>query len=101
MLAEIARGVGLLDGSGEAAIRKIEFAADVHERVADLQCVRCEQHRLDEEVRRVLEYPAILERAGLALVGVGAQVVRLVVVEMDHGPLAPGRECRAAVTEQS
>jgi hypothetical protein len=52
----------------------------------DLQRVAGDDHRLDEAVRRVLEDPAVLERARLALVGVGAQVVRLAVVELDDRP---------------
>ena len=86
---------------GEAAVRQVEFAADVDERVAHLQRVGRDQHRLEQQVRRVLEDPAVLERAGLALVGIGAQVMRLAVVELTTRPLASGRERRAAVAQQA
>ena len=94
-LAEIARRGGLVDGRRQPAVRQVEFAADVDERVAHLQRVRGDQHRLDQQVRRVLEDPAILERARLALVGVRAKVVRLPVVEMHDRPF-PARGERGA-----
>ena len=99
-LAGEARGVGLVERALDAAERQVELAADVDERVADLQRVRGDQHRLEQQVRRMLEDPAVLERAGLALVGVGAEVMGLPVVELDHRPLAADGECRPAVAEQ-
>src|SRR5664279_3548990 len=99
--AEQAGRIRLLDRAGEASIGQVELAADVDEGMAHLQREGGDQHRLDQQVRRVLEDPAVLEGAGLALVGIGAEIVRLLVVELDHAPLAPGREGRAAVAEDS
>jgi hypothetical protein len=93
--------VRLFDRASDASVRQVELAADVDEGVAHLQRERGDQHRLDQQVRRVLEDPAVLEGAGLALVGIGAQVVRLLVEQLDHAPLAPGRKGRAAVTEDA
>ena len=87
-LAEVAGRVRLLERAGETAVGQVELAADVDERVAHLQRVRRDQHRLEQQVRRVLENPAVLEGARLALVGVRAQVVRLAVVEIHDAPLA-------------
>jgi hypothetical protein len=70
-------GARLLDRAGETAVGQVELAADVDERVAHLDGIGRDQHRLEEQVRRVLEDPAVLERARLALVRVRAQVVRL------------------------
>ena len=98
-LAEPAGGIGFLDRAGDAPVRQVELAADVDEGVAYLQRPGGDQHRLEQQVRRVLEDPAVLEGAGLALVGVGAQVVRQVVVEVDHAPLAPRRKGGAAVAQ--
>ena len=100
-LADVAGGIGLFHRRGQAPVGQVEFAADVDEGVAHLQRVGRNQHRLQQQVRRVLQDPAVLEGAGLALVGVGAQVVRLAVVELDHAPLAPGREGGAAVAQDA
>ena len=100
-LAEEAVRVRLLDRRREAPVRQVEFAADVDERMPDLQRVRRDQHRLEQEVRRVLEDPAVLECPGLAFVGVRAEEVRLAVVELHHPPLAADRERGAAVAEQA
>jgi hypothetical protein len=97
-LSEVAGGVRLLERARDAPVRQVELAADVDERVPHLQRVGGDQHRLEEQVRRALEDPAVLEGARLALVGVGAEVVRLAVVEVDHAPLAPGGEVGAAAS---
>ena len=49
-------------------------------------------------MRRELEDPAILEGAGLALVGVGAKIVRLAVVRMHDPPFAAHGKRRAAAS---
>ncbi|MCK6430484.1 MAG: hypothetical protein L6Q72_15555 [Burkholderiaceae bacterium] len=100
-LAEIAGRVRFLDRAGEAAVRQVELAADVDEGVPDLQRVGRDQHRLEQQMRRVLKDPAVLERAGLAFVGVRAEIVRLAVVQMDDLPFAADRKRRAAVPEQA
>ena len=100
-LAEPAGRVGFLHRLGDAPPRQVELAADVDEGMAHLQRVGRDRHRFDQQVRRVLEDPAVLEGARLALVGVGAEVVRLPVVEADHAPLAAGRERRAAMAEDA
>ncbi len=43
-LAEVAGCVGLLERSGKAAVREIEFATDVDECMANLQRIRRNQH---------------------------------------------------------
>ena len=101
VLAQKPGGIGLVDRALQAVIRQIELAADVDERMAHLQREGRDQHRLDQLVRRVLENPAILERARLAFVGVGAQVVRLGVAQLDHRPFATDRKCGAAVAEDA
>jgi hypothetical protein len=98
---KVARGVGLLDRAGEAAVGQVELAADVDEAVADAERVARDQHRFDQHVRVVLEDPAVLERARLALVGVGDEVVGLAVVGNDDLPLAAHREGGAAAALQA
>ncbi len=98
--AEEPRGIGLVDGALDAAERQVELAPDVHERVAHPERVGGDQHRFHQQVRRVLEDPAVLEGAGLALVGVGAQVVDLARVGLHHAPLAADREGGAAVAQE-
>ena len=97
LFAEQAGGIGFLDRAGQAPVRQVELAADVDEGMANLQRVGGDQHRLQQQMRSVLQDPAVLEGAGLALVGVGAQVVRLLVIELDDTPLATGGKGCAAV----
>ena len=56
--------------------------------------------RLDQPVRVALDDDPVLVGAGLALVGVHAQVARLRVVLGQEAPLHPGREAGAAAAAQ-
>ena len=96
LFAEIAGSVGFFQRPGEPAVRQIELAANVDERVSHPQRIRSDKHRLKQQVRRILEYPAILERAWLALVGVGAQVMVLAIVEVHDSPFPAHGKGRAA-----
>jgi hypothetical protein len=95
-LAEPAGRIGLLDCGGHAAIRQIELAANVNEAMPRLDRVGRQQHSLQQQVWRLFEDPTILERAGLALVRIRDQMVRLAVPRNDDRPFATRRECRAA-----
>ncbi len=59
-----------------------------------------DQHALEETVRVALEVVAVLEGAGLALVGVDREVAGLGRVAHE-APFAPGREARAAEPAQA
>ena len=59
-----------------------------------------DRHRLDERERVALHQHAVLERAGLGLVGVADQVVRARRLAGDGVPLAAGRERGAAAAQQ-
>ena len=59
-----------------------------------------DRHRLDDRERIALEQDAVLERAGLGFVGVADEVVRLGRLGRDGGPLAAGREGRAAAAHE-
>ena len=76
-LAQEAGGVGLVDGplAGSAG-RAGELAADVDERVVHAEGVGGDGRPLDQLVRVALEQLAVLEGAGLGLVGVHHQVER-------------------------
>src|SRR5690606_6121303 len=62
--------------------------------------VRADRTPLDEGVRRPAHDLAVLERAGLRLVGVAAQVVLLAVV-LHERPLDARREAGAAAAAQA
>ncbi len=95
-LPEVSLPVGLLDRGPPAGERIREFAAEVveHQMAADRH--RGDHHPLEDEVRIVLEEPAVLEGARLRFVGVAEQVARLRGVPRDEGPLRSGREAGAA-----
>src|SRR5262249_44395398 len=59
-----------------------------------------DRHALDQRMRVVAEDVAILERAGLALVGVADEVLVACVLLRHEAPLEPGREARAAPSAQ-
>ena len=59
-----------------------------------------DRHRLDDRERVALQQHPVLERAGLGLVGVAHHVVRLGGLGGDGGPLAAGRERRAAASDE-
>ena len=71
-----------------------ELAADVD--VGDLRADRVARNQaaLEEQMRVALHQQVILERAGLALVGVADDVFRLRRVLDDELPLHAGREIR-------
>ena len=50
--AEVAGGVSLVQRARETAVGQVELAADVDERIAHLQRIRGDQHRLEQQVRR-------------------------------------------------
>ncbi len=58
-------------------------------------------HRLDDRERIVLDHHTIFERARLALVGVGDEVVRCRCVRRNRLPLAARRERGAATTDEA
>ena len=61
----------------------------------------CDRHRLDECKRILLHQHAVLERAGLGLVRVADEVVRLRGLLRDGFPLDAGRERRTAAAEET
>ncbi len=76
------------------------LAADVEVALLAPDRERLDRHRLDDRERVALHEHAILERAGLGLVGVADEVVRLGRLGGDGGPLAAGREGRAAAAHE-
>ena len=76
------------------------LAADVEEAAARAGRERRDRHRLDDRERVALHEDAVLERAGLRLVGVADEVVRLGRLRRDGRPLAPGRERGAAAAHE-
>ena len=93
-----ARAAAIAPRIGGLGLRVL--AADVEVALARAGRERGDRHRLDDRERVALEQDAVLERAGLRLVGVADEVVRLRRLCRDGGPLATGRERRAAATHQ-
>src|SRR3954465_5446082 len=94
-VAEVALGPRLLDGLLEARGLQVVLAADVDERARRADDVRRDDHALDEHVRRLLHELAVLERAGLGLVGVADEVLVHRPLGQE-GPLLAHRESGAA-----
>ena len=81
-------------------VRERVLRADVDERALAAGRVRGDRDRLDQPERILLHEDAVLERAGLGLVGVADEVVRRCRLTRDRLPLHPGRERSAAAAEQ-
>ena len=81
-------------------MRERILAADVDEAVLAAGRERGDRHRLDERERIALHQHAVLERAGLGLVGVADEVVRPRRLRRAPPPTCAGRERRAAAAEQ-
>src|SRR2546428_13390316 len=95
-LPQAAGVVPLAHGGRKAAVRVDGFPADEHEAGRRADRPRRDEHPLDERVRVALEQVAVLERPGLALVGVDDEVHGPRVVLRDERPLRPRREARTA-----
>ncbi len=76
------------------------LAADVEVALRRARREGGDRHRLDDRERIALHQHPVLERAGLRLVGVADEVVRLGGLRRDRGPLAAGRERRAAAADE-
>ena len=101
VVTEEAGFAGAVDGVGHARLGLGVLAADVE---VALRCAGREggdRHRLDRRERVALEQDAVLERARLGFVGVAHEVVGLGRLGGDGGPLATGRERRAATARSA
>ena len=63
-------------------------------------CERGDRHRLDERERVALHQDAVLEGAGLRLVRVADEIVRVCGLARHGLPFRPGWERRPAAAEQ-
>src|SRR5581483_12159949 len=99
--AEQARRARLRDRRAQVLVGGTVLAAHVDVGGVDVIRDRRDEEALDQEVRVALEALPILERAGLALVGVARDVARPAVVGRHERPLHAGREARAAPTPQA
>ena len=89
----------LLDGLLEDARLLRELAADVDVGEVDVERVAGDGDPLDQHVGIVLDDVAVLERAGLGLVGVHREVTRADVLRQE-GPLEAGGEAGAAAAAE-
>ena len=92
--------VGAVDRVLQPLVRKRVLRADVDEGSLAAGRVRGDRHRLDQPERILLHEDAILEGAGLRLVGVADEVVRRRRLPRDGLPLHARRERGAATAEQ-
>ena len=89
-----------LDGTRHASLGFRVLAADVEVAERGTGRVGGDRHRLDDRERVLLEEDAILERAGLGLVGVADQVVGLGLLGRHGRPLPTRREGRSAASDE-
>ena len=100
VVAEVAGGSCGLDRVGDPLPGDRVLAAQVEVPALAPGREARDRHRLDERERIVLDHHPVFERARLALVGVGDEVVRRRCVRRNRLPLAAGRERGAATTDE-
>ncbi len=98
VLAEVALRLRLRDGDVEHPGTEEEFTPNVDERLVATDRVARDDDPLEELVGIELDDLAILERAGLALVGIDAEIDRLLGLLREKAPLEAGRKAGAATT---
>ena len=91
----------LLNGDGEALDRDRVLCADVHIALVRADGVPRDRHRFDDGVRVALQNGAVHERAGVALVGVAADVLLFAGRIFGELPLPARGEARAAAAAQA
>ena len=98
VLADVARGVGLVQRGGHTLLGHGHFSADVEEALRQSGGVTRDQTSFDELMRIALHEQAVLVGTGLALVAVDHEIPRPLALRGET-PLGPGRETRSAATE--
>ena len=98
-LAEVALGVGLLDGRLEDVGLVRVLAADEDEALVGPGGDRADDAALDQQVRVLLHQQPVLERAGLGLVGVAAEELVHRALGDEAGLLAHGEAGAAAAAQ--
>ena len=101
VLAQIARGARLLKRFFKALVGDENFTVDVVVGEIHTHRIRRDRHAFDDDVRVVHEDVAVLEGAGLALVGVAAQVLGAGELTRHEAPLQARGEARAAAPAQA
>ena len=101
LLAQIARGVRLVDGVPQPPGGVHGLTADVDVRPLRPDGVRRDDRTLDQRVRVVGHQREVFARTRLTLVRVDHKVVRLVVVLGNEAPLHAGGEARTATAAQT
>ena len=101
VLAEVARGVGLLDRAQQAAVDVDDLTAQVDERVLAADGERADRDALDEHVRVGHHQRDVLAGARLGLVGVDDEVAGAAVGRRHERPLHAGGEPGAAAAAQA
>ena len=90
----------LLNRFLEAFIDLENFAVNIVVARAGAGDIRCNQHAFNDQMGVVLQDVAVLERAGLTLVGIADQVFLTGKLTRHEAPFKPGREPRAATSAQ-
>ncbi len=93
---ENAQAVALLDGSPQAVNGQWVFAAHVNVTFGRAHGKAGDGHAFQDLVRIALQYAAIHEGAGIALVGVADDQLAVILALGDHGPLEAGGIAGAA-----
>src|SRR5262249_3836613 len=96
VLPHVARATGLRERGVQRPRFGRELPADVDVGTSRADGVGADDRAFDQLVRILRADEAVLERAGLALVGVHAHVLRLVGRLRDEAPLGARREAGAA-----
>ena len=100
-VAQEAGGARFFQGFLEALVDFEDFAVDVVVADADAHGVGGDGHAFNHDVRIEAQDVAVLERAGLAFVGVADQVLLAGEGARHEAPLQAGRKARAAAAAQA
>src|SRR5438132_13834619 len=100
VLADVPRLASLGDGGLQRIVLGQVLAADVDEGQVAPDRVARDQDALQHLVRALLDQVAILEGAGLALIGIADEVARVDALGQD-APLVAGRKAGTAATPQA
>src|SRR5215471_4588886 len=90
-----------LNGALEDSRALWEFATYVDVGSARIKCITRDQHSLEQLVRIVMNYVAILKSARLGFVSVADQIDRPLFVRLDKAPFQATGETRAAAAAES
>ncbi len=101
ILSDVSRSSGFIDGLLQNPRAQDHFSADIDVSRFCANGIAGQQDAFQDLVRIALHQLSVLERAGLALVGVTTEVSGTLVIFGEEAPLHPGREAGATASAEA